>query len=119
MPPGDTPARRKAAAPRSLAYVLSQVEGPDGELRWHIVDRSGRSAVADRRVRVARRPGGALYLDHDMPVDFEAGGEAGALAAMEGSAEDRERFALALPGDRHVLFLAVLARDLPTYGVRP
>lgn len=36
---------------------------------------------------------------------------------MEGIAQDRERFALALPGERHALFLAVLASDLAAYGV--
>lgn len=85
----------KPAAPGSLAYVLSQTEGPDGELRWHIVFRSGAGCVVGDQPIDPKRP------------DYEAEGVEGALALLEGIAEDRQRFAESLPGDRHVLFLAV------------
>ena len=85
----------KPAAAGSLAYVLSQTEGPDGLLRWHVIFRSGASTTIDGKPLDPKRP------------DYEAGGLAGALELLEGVAEDRQRFAESLPGDRHVLFLAV------------
>lgn len=102
MPPGSRVMPNKPAAPRSLAYVLSQ----GADLRWAIVFRSGASTTIDGKPLDPKRP------------DYEMDGPAGALAAMEGIAEDRERYAEALPGERHSLFLAVAAADLPGYGVR-
>lgn len=114
MPPGDGTRTmpNKPAAAKSLAYVLSQT--PD--LRWHIIFRSGPSAMVKPLGSPKDAP--SVPIDPKRP-DFELDGAAGALAAMEAIAEDRERFAEALPGDRHVLFLAVLAGDLADYGVTP
>lgn len=111
MPPGDAPARRKPAAPPSLAYVLSQT----ADLRWHVVFRSGATSSWEVKEGLKAK---TVQLDPKRP-DYEADGAEAALALMEGIAEDRERFALALPGERHALFIAVLASDLAAYGVRP
>lgn len=101
MAPGSrVPRKAKPVAPASMAYILSQ----GSDLTWSVVMRSGPGTTIDGKPLDPKRP------------DFEAEGPAAALAAMEAIAEDRERFTLSLPGDRHALFVAVLAQDLAAYG---